>query len=370
VNRDGFNPVSGLFEPGISRNGQTFFVRMSYLFRKNFEGVMLQMRHTSIKLLVVTLLCAALLFAQPSSRAAQQPGVKSTLKTSRVRRHADDESSSLAALRARIEEISRSSRGRVGVAVALLESGQSVDFKGSEHFPMQSVYKLPIGMTLLQHLEGASPGLDEKVIVRKADLVPSKLYSPIREEHPSGDFEISVRELLRRMLVESDGTASDVLLRIVGGPARVNEYLRGLGVRGIVVATTEAEMAGGDEVQYRNWATPLEMLKLLRALQEGRALSGASRALLLQFMTESVTGPHRIRGLLPEGTVVAHKTGTSGSDGGLARATNDAGIITLPDGRHLAVVVFVSDSRADEATREGVIAKVARAAWDWAAQSH
>jgi beta-lactamase class A len=129
-------------------------------------------------------------------------------------------------------------------------------------------------------------------------------------------------------------------------------------------------MAGGELVQYQNWATPLAMLKLLRALHEGRGLSAPSRALLLQLMTESVTGPRRIKGLLPAGAVVAHKTGTSNTAGGLTRATNDVGIITLPDGRHMAVAVFVSDSRADEKTRERVIAKIARAAWDWGTQAH
>lgn len=329
------------------------------------------MRHKHTMLLLIAFLSAVLLPAQPSPAAARQRVLTHARPTRHARRHAATaSSSSLAGLRARMEEISRSSLGRVGAAVALLESGESVDYNGNEHFPMQSVYKLPIGMAVLRRVEGGAVRLDEKVLVRKADLVPSKLYSPIRDEHPSGDLEMSVRDLLRRMLIESDGTAADVLLRVAGGPTRVSEYLRGIGVSGVVVATTEAEMASGQTVQYRNWATPLEMVKLLRALQEGRVLSGPSRALLMQFMTESVTGPHRIKGLLPEGTVVAHKTGSSGAEDGLARATNDAGIITLPDGRHLIVVVFVSDSRADEATREGVIAKIARAAWDWATQPH
>ncbi|HEX9104380.1 MAG TPA: serine hydrolase, partial [Polyangia bacterium] len=62
----------------------------------------------------------------------------------------------------------------------------------------------------------------------------------------------------------------------------------------------------------------------------------------------------------------AHKTGSSGSAGGLTRATNDIGVITLPDGRHLAVAVLVSDSRAGEPACEAVIARLARAAYDWA----
>jgi beta-lactamase class A len=62
---------------------------------------------------------------------------------------------------------------------------------------------------------------------------------------------------------------------------------------------------------------------------------------------------------------VAHKTGSSETLNGLTRATNDAGVITLPNGRHLAITVFISDSTADTATREGVIARIAQAAWVW-----
>jgi len=172
------------------------------------------------------------------------------------------------------------------------------------------------------------------------------------------------------MVAVSDGTASDVVLRLAGGGESVTRYLRGLGVTGMVVATSEAEMARGDDVQYRNWATPLAAIQLLRAIQEGPGLSPSSRDLLQEFMFASVPGARRIPGLLPAGTRIAHKTGTSGTQDGLTRATNDVGIVRLPDARHLAVAVFVSDSRADEATRAAVIARIARAAWDrWQAAS-
>ena len=84
-------------------------------------------------------------------------------------------------------------------------------------------------------------------------------------------------------------------------------------------------------------------------------------------MTTTTTGPARIKGLLPASAVVAHKTGTSGTDHGFTYATNDIGLITLPDGRRIAIAVFVSDSTADRTVRERVIAEAARAAWDaWA----
>src|SRR5579859_7757176 len=272
------------------------------------------------------------------------------------------------ALRAEMEQIARAGRGRVGAAAMVVETGERVAFHGDEHFPMQSVYKFPIGMATLSDVDRGRLKLDQQVHVGKSDLVPPGMSSVVRDQHPEG-ADLSVRELLRFMIVESDGTASDVLLRLCGGPARVTQYLRDLGVNGVVVATSEKEMARAREVQYRNWSTPNSMLGLLATFERGRGLSTSSRALLLGWMTETDTGPRRIKGLLPGGAIVAHKTGSSGTVNGLTAATNDAGLITLPDGRHLAVAVFVSDSRADTPAREDVIARISRAAWDWACGS-
>jgi beta-lactamase class A len=272
-------------------------------------------------------------------------------------------------LAARISDLSQRAGGRVGAAAMLLETAETVAVHGDERFPMQSVYKLPIAMAVLREVDDRRLELERKIRVEKSEMAPAGLHSPIRDKYPTG-VELSVRELLRFTVSESDGTASDVLLRLAGGPDQVTAYLRGLSVEGITVATSESEMARDEMVQYRNWATPTATLALLKAVHEGRGLSASSRELLLRLMTETGTGPRRIKGMLPAGTVVAHKTGTSWTKEGLTRATNDVGIIQLPDGRHLAIAAFVSDSRADEETRERVIARISRAAWDyWTAQT-
>ena len=134
----------------------------------------------------------------------------------------------------------------------------------------------------------------------------------------------------------------------------------------IQVVNSEKEIGRDWETQYRNWATPKGALALLVALQSQRGLSRESQALLLNLMTEAIPGAKRLKGELPAGTVVAHKTGTGGTRNGITSATNDIGIITLPDGRHLAVAAFVSDSSANDDTRDAIIARLAKAAWDCA----
>lgn len=266
-------------------------------------------------------------------------------------------------LQAEIEKIAAEAQGEVGVSVVLPETGATYSLNAGKQFPMQSVYKFPIGMAVLRHVDDGKLKLDQKVRVEKSDFVSDKQHSPIRDKNPNGT-ELTVSELLRLMVSESDGTACDVLLKLIGGPKAVMEYLNSLGISGINVVNTEKEIGQSDAVQFQNSASPEAMAALLRAFHEKRGLSAPSHALLLKLMIETPTGMKRLKGLLPPGTVVAHKTGSSRTVGGLTAATNDVGIIDLPDNRHIVIAVFVSNSKADDARREETIAKIARAAWD------
>lgn len=265
-------------------------------------------------------------------------------------------------LRDRIEQIAQTAQGRVGVTATVLETGESVNLNGDQRFPMQSVYKFPIAMAVLAQVDRGKLKLDQKIRLEASDIVRD---SRILDESSQG-MEFSLAKLLQSMVSESDSTACDALLRLLGKPQQVTEYLRHLGVNDIVVANTENEIQFGQNpaLQYHNYATPNAAVNLLRAFHEGRGLSKSSQALLRQWMTETSTGPNRIKGLLPEGTLVAHKTGTAATVDGVTAATNDVGLVTLPNGRHLAIAVFVADSTANNRRREEVIAKVARAAWD------
>jgi beta-lactamase class A len=263
-------------------------------------------------------------------------------------------------LRDQIEQISRAAQGQVGVTATVLETGESVALNGDQRFPMLSVYKFPIAMAVLAQVDQGNLKLDQQVRVEASDIVQG---SQILDQNSQG-MEFSLAELLKYMVSESDNTACDVLLRLIGGPEVATQYLRDLDVNDIVVANTEKELGQDPAVQYRNYATPDAAVVLLRAFHQGKGLSESSQALLRRLMTETPTGIKRIKGLLPTGTAVAHKTGTSRTVNGITAATNDVGLVTLPNERHVAIAVFISNSRADGMTREAVIAKVARAAWD------
>jgi beta-lactamase class A len=121
-----------------------------------------------------------------------------------------------------------------------------------------------------------------------------------------------------------------------------------------------------DTIQYQNWSTPIAMNKLLEIFYVGDYLSKESQGLLLEFMSISNRWfDRRIKRLLPKETELVHKTGTAGTYNGLTRATNDAGIITLPHGSHLVITVFLSDSYDSQTKREMTIARTAKEAYDY-----
>ncbi len=266
-------------------------------------------------------------------------------------------------LQRQIAEIAVAAKGRVGVAALLLETGNTVSLNSRDRFPMQSVYKLPIGMAVMQQVDSGGIKLDQKVSVTKDDLIGRAAHSPIRDNHPNG-VELTVSELMGWMMKQSDGTASDVLMKLAGGPSRIQAFLTSLKITDMIVLDTEKAFAQDHSLQFRNWASPEASVALLRALHERQGLSEASREFIMNLMAESTPGAKRLKGLLPAGTTVAHKTGTSGTEKGITAATNDIGIVSMPNGQHLAISVFVADSPADQKTREEVIARIAKATWD------
>jgi beta-lactamase class A len=268
-------------------------------------------------------------------------------------------------LRKQIAEIAKPVKGIVGVSILGIENRDTLSFNGNARLVMHSVFKFPIALTVLHLVDTGKLTMDQPIHIKKRDM-PKDLYSPLREKYPDGDVDLPLSELLRYMVSQSDNSACEILLKLIGGPQRVQAYMLQIGARGIAVRASETDMASSWELQYTNWAKPREMTALLDQFYNGKLLSKAGTDFLYKTMTETTTGPKRLKSLLPAGTIVAHKTGTSGtSPEGLTPATNDVGIITLPNGKHVAIAVFVCNSTNDEATRESTIAKIAKAAFDY-----
>jgi beta-lactamase class A len=260
-----------------------------------------------------------------------------------------------------VRTIAADARGKVSVACSLPDSTLNCDLDPHAHPPMQSVFKLPLAIAVLHLVEQGKFSLDQPIRFLASDRI--RTYSPLQDKYPNAEVDVPLRELLRLAVSFSDNAAADLTMRIIGGPQVVDSYIHSFGITGFHLENSEHDLARDVTAQYRNWFEPAAAVELLRRINDNSPLTAEHTRGLLEWMEASPTGPHRIKGQLPGGTVVMHKTGTSGVENGVAFATNDIGLITLPDGRRLAIAIFVTDSKADEPTRDAVIARIAKAAY-------
>jgi beta-lactamase class A len=293
-----------------------------------------------------------------------------------------------------LERISKLAKGKVGICAVHLESGQRIGINRNDRFAMASTAKVAIAAQLFHLMEQGKLSMMTMVDVQPSDLHPGSGTLEVLFAKPG--VKLSVQNLLELMMVISDNSATDMLIRLAGGTAAVTERLKTLGIQDMTVdrtiiqliadldgvtlppddqwkvgfynaldqkITPEARRASQTKFRDdpRDTSTPDAMTELLTQIYRGTAIKPASRDTLLAVMERCRGGASRMKGFLPAGTVVAHKTGSL--DG---NATDDVGIITLPDGAgHIALTVFVGPSPQPLAEREQTIAQVSRAIYDY-----
>jgi beta-lactamase class A len=269
----------------------------------------------------------------------------------------------------RWRRIAAETSGTVGAAALHLGSGQLVSLHGDERFPLASVCKLPIAMHILAMVDEGKLARHAPIEVKQRDVVTH--VSEVAERWPK-QRQFPLDELLLLMVAKSDNTAVETLYRIGGGEAAITARLRGWHLDGIRIDRSErlcnrdaADSMPRFLADPRDTATPDGTVRLLQRLFHGDLLSASSTARMVEILQATTTGAGRIKGLLPAGTVVAHKTGTTGTAGNLNGSTNDVGVITLPKrAGQLALAVYVKGSTRDLAAREMIIARIAKVAFD------
>lgn len=252
----------------------------------------------------------------------------------------------------------------IGFSALDLDNGQLYSVNGDKHLPMQSVYKFHLALAVLSQVDQGIFKLDQKIQIKKSDLLPDT-HSPLREKYPEGNVRISLSELLTFTVGQSDNNGCDILFRLLGGPAKVNLFIHDLEIKDIAIVATEEEMHKDEKVQFTNWTTSNAAIQLLNLFYKKKILSEQSQNFLWKVMTESASGPKKIRGNLPHETPVAHKTGYSGvNKNGITAASNDIGLVTMPNGKHFAIAAFVSNTKETEQSIDGIIAELSKAVWD------
>ncbi len=269
------------------------------------------------------------------------------------------------ALNVKLQMLADTIKGNLGAHIYNIESRQYAYINKDKQYPMQSVYKFPITLLMLRMIEEGKFNLHDSIQISPAKYIPSAGHSPMRDQYPGG-VTLTVKELIEYNVSQSDGTACDVLLELMGGTEQVQQKLKNLGIKDMKIATTEMVQVANDTIQYQNWSTPEAMSHLFLAFHNQEYLTQESTAFLAEYLSVSNKWfDKRLKGLLDKQTPLIHKTGSSRTYDGLTRATNDAGIINLPNGDHLIVSVFLSDAYHTQEERELIIAQVAKVAFDY-----
>ena len=250
-----------------------------------------------------------------------------------------------AELKKEISKITEGKKATVAVSVLGIDFPFQYNNNNAEKkLPMQSVFKYHIALAVLDLVDQGKLSLDQKVFIKKSELLPNT-WSPIREKNPEGNFEMPISELIEYSVAMSDNVGCDVLLRLIGGPKVVHDFLISKGAKDTQIVYNEEIMQSEWKNQYENYTTMKSATKLLKDFYKGKILSKKSTEFLLAVMYRTSTGLNKIVEQLPKYAKVAHKTGSSGkNDAGLTGAENDIAIITLPNGKTYAIAIFVSDS--------------------------
>ena len=250
-----------------------------------------------------------------------------------------------AELKKEISKITEGKKATVAVSVLGIDFPFQYNNNNAEKkLPMQSVFKYHIALAVLDLVDQGKLSLDQKVFIKKSELLPNT-WSPIREKNPEGNFEMPISELIEYSVAMSDNVGCDVLLRLIGGPKVVHDFLISKGSKDTQIVYNEEVMQSEWKNQYENYTTMKSATKLLNDFYKGKILSKKSTEFLLAVMYRTSTGLNKIVEQLPKYAKVAHKTGSSGkNDAGLTGAENDIAIITLPNGKTYAIAIFVSDS--------------------------
>ena len=263
-------------------------------------------------------------------------------------------------LKKEIETIVGGKDLKLGFALYDFSTGKSISINGNDKYPMQSVFKFPIGVALLDCVSRGEFSLSDSVTLTKADLLPD-LWSPIRERWPEG-VRLPLVSVMTYMVAHSDNSATDFLIHKIGGVARIQDIVNRLGAKKINIRNTEAEIQGSWSVQFDNWTTPNAMVDFLRLMNDGKLLDKANTAVLWEIMASASSGS--VNRLVSKTVTFARKTGYSGVNSqGIIAAQNDVGIIEFEDGRRVAYAIFLTDSTLGTDAGYDILAQIGKAIW-------
>lgn len=291
--------------------------------------------------------------------------------------------------------------GYLGIAVHDVARNRTVQFNGDRLFPQQSLSKLWVTLSALRKVDAGDMDLGERVSVRIGDL--TVFHQPVRKiVLAQGAFNTTYGDLMTRAITESDNTANDMLLKRVGGPAAVRNAISEERLGSIRFGPGETRMQSA--IAAMEWrpayslgkaffearklvpadkrkaafdayvedpvdgASPHAIAMALSRLVQGELLEPQTTAHFLGLLDMVKSGPNRLKGGVPEGWHIGHKTGTGqvldtvppgviGEQAGY----NDVGILTAPDGSRYTIAVMIGRTAVPVPQRMELMHAIVRA---------
>jgi beta-lactamase class A len=252
----------------------------------------------------------------------------------------------------RIGAINARVGGRIGVAALDTGTGQHIEYKANERFPMCSTFKVLAAAAVLKLVDEGKEHLDRMVAYGKEDILE---YAPVTKEDLK-EGGMTLANLCAAAVEQSDNTAGNLLLRTIGGPLGLTSFLRALGDKTTRLDRIEPDLNTAIPGDERDTTTPAAMRDDLVRLLTGDVLSPASRRQLETWLAGNKTGAQMIRAGVPTSWRVGDKTGR-GANG----ATNDVAVLRPPNRPPIFLAIYSVGSKTAANERTATVAEVARA---------
>lgn len=264
-----------------------------------------------------------------------------------------------------ISEIVASYPGEIGVAV-IIDDSDTVAVNNRNIYPMMSVFKVHQALALCDDFDRRGISLDTLITIRRDELDPHT-WSPMMKDYPDSEFSLTVKDLLRYTLRQSDNNASNLMFGRLLGVEETDSFISTVILRrDFRIAYTEAEMSADHRRAYSNSTSPLGAAELINRLFTDSLVSRDKQDFIMRTLGECETGKDRIAAPLidRDGVSIAHKTGSGYiNEEGVLAAHNDVAYICLPNGTRYSLAVFVKDFKGNETQAAEAIAHVSAAVY-------
>ena len=259
-----------------------------------------------------------------------------------------------------ISQIVSACPGKIGVAV-IINNADTVSVNSESIYPMMSVFKVHQALAICNDFDKKGLSLDTLIRINREKLDP-KTWSPMMKDYSAPVISLTVRDLLRYTLSQSDNNASNFMFKDMVNVAQTDNFIATLIPRSsFQIAYTEEEMSADHDKAYSNYTSPLGAAMLMNRLFTESLISDEKQNFIKNTLKECKTGMDRIVAPLlnKEGAIIAHKTGSGYvNENGVLAAHNDVAYICLPNNVCYTLAVFVKDFKGNESQASQYVAHI------------